>query len=450
MGNNFTVPTNVGGAAYATTINAILNVFDGEKINVKSPLIGAVGDGATDDTAALQLASDALETLGGGKLYFPPGLYMTDGLTAGFNGRVQGAGADVSRLKLRNNANAPVIDLDAEVTSLVFSHLGIDGNKANNATPGPSGNIGITTAGAFPDQPRGVVIKHCRIVDCYSLGIHIYGSECKVLHNTVKDCTGIAVRIESAGTGGSYQSCDNNLVEGNRIDNCASGVYIAGGTDADAGMEGNVVSKNYITSMTNTIDSIGHDGGVAIHHSRFSKVLDNRITDNYGRGIHVWGYCRGSVVRGNTIEDCGVANHTSGLDLGDVGDYDYVVEGNVARGCGGSGVITAPLAHSIIGHNVCANNGQTPGNTETSNGISLIGVVSPAIPQTRIVVIGNRCYDDQGTKTQQYGIREWPSDASSDPQHHSYGIYIGNNVGNNLVGGILLVSNTSTNANNLS
>ena len=38
---------------------------------------GAVGDGTTDDTAAIQAAADALEEAGGGELFFPPGRFRT-------------------------------------------------------------------------------------------------------------------------------------------------------------------------------------------------------------------------------------------------------------------------------------------------------------------------------------------------------------------------------------
>jgi len=37
---------------------------------------GAKGDGSTNDTQAIQSALDAVESYGGGVLYFPPGVYL--------------------------------------------------------------------------------------------------------------------------------------------------------------------------------------------------------------------------------------------------------------------------------------------------------------------------------------------------------------------------------------
>jgi hypothetical protein len=46
--------------------------------NVKA--FGARGDGANDDTSAIQAAGDALPS-SGGAVYFPPGTYMVQGVT---------------------------------------------------------------------------------------------------------------------------------------------------------------------------------------------------------------------------------------------------------------------------------------------------------------------------------------------------------------------------------
>ena len=48
----------------------------GQVFNVKA--YGAKGDGVTDDTAAIQAAINAANSAGGGIVFFPPGIYITD------------------------------------------------------------------------------------------------------------------------------------------------------------------------------------------------------------------------------------------------------------------------------------------------------------------------------------------------------------------------------------
>lgn len=54
---------------------AILRRFDDTKPTVLVTWFGAKGDGATDDTNAINDAVDALAVAGDGSLWFPPGTY---------------------------------------------------------------------------------------------------------------------------------------------------------------------------------------------------------------------------------------------------------------------------------------------------------------------------------------------------------------------------------------
>jgi polygalacturonase len=56
-------------------VNDNFLAVSGAMFNVKDPAYGAVGDGVTDDTAAIQAAINAIDAAGGGVLYFPKGTY---------------------------------------------------------------------------------------------------------------------------------------------------------------------------------------------------------------------------------------------------------------------------------------------------------------------------------------------------------------------------------------
>ena len=59
----------------ATRLEDAVGSIYGIFFNVKSPQFGAVGDGATDDTAAIQAAHDAADAFGGGVVVIPKGIY---------------------------------------------------------------------------------------------------------------------------------------------------------------------------------------------------------------------------------------------------------------------------------------------------------------------------------------------------------------------------------------
>jgi len=100
---------------------------------------GAVGDGVTDDTAAIQAAIDAIEAGGGGTLTIPEGIYIAAGLQIKHKVYLQGAGEAATTLKLKNSANTYLIADTRYVSNVLYSsgpygiyNLTLDGNKANN------------------------------------------------------------------------------------------------------------------------------------------------------------------------------------------------------------------------------------------------------------------------------------------------------------------------------
>lgn len=109
---------------------------------------GAVGDGVTDDTAAIQAAIDAVYAAGGGKVYLPAGTYIVGSSVLLKNKTsVFGDGFNASIVKLKNNANTNVFRTATDPSVyigtgnasigehyLTLSDFGIDGNKANNSS----------------------------------------------------------------------------------------------------------------------------------------------------------------------------------------------------------------------------------------------------------------------------------------------------------------------------
>ena len=153
--------TNPSAWAVGTTVQLVVTA--GQFSDIQTPLqhhldgtynvldYGAVGDGVTDDSAAVRAAFDACRAAGGGVVYFPASTYIvspisnggSNGATPGCafigsNTTVLGDGAGASIIKLKANSsnqcyifhNYTTTGGDVDIT---VRGLTVDGNAANQA-----------------------------------------------------------------------------------------------------------------------------------------------------------------------------------------------------------------------------------------------------------------------------------------------------------------------------
>lgn len=113
---------------------------------------GAVGNGTTDDSTAIQTAINTANTNGGGTVYFPPGTYIAAGLNIYGKIKYLAASLEGTILKLKNGSNTFLMQTNnfpalaaggggsgpgtstGGETLFMLDSLTIDGNKANNGT----------------------------------------------------------------------------------------------------------------------------------------------------------------------------------------------------------------------------------------------------------------------------------------------------------------------------
>lgn len=137
----------------------------GQTINVKNTAYGAEGDGATNDTSAVQAAIDAAGSTKA--VFFPAGTYMVSGLTVGTVAHITGVNGNGSVVKLIAGSNAHVFNTSAATTvKLYFADLLIDGNGGNQTTAGNGIQLDGTTV--LYTKLERVYIK-----DCYDYAIYI-------------------------------------------------------------------------------------------------------------------------------------------------------------------------------------------------------------------------------------------------------------------------------------
>jgi hypothetical protein len=211
--------TNTGTGATARTVKSKLQ----DTVSVKD--FGAAGDGATDDTAAIQAALDANP---GRSVHFPQGTYLisstlTIDVTGGgaYTGIAAFIGAGASQTIIDNRSSGAAIKVTA----------GSGGDFAYNFTVASLRiTSGATTAGSMGielESCRFATIEHVRIDGLDSHGI--YGLSTS---GDFTDTAQILIRqteIESCGGYGIYAASDSGGIQYNwnleqtRVGSCTLG-----------------------------------------------------------------------------------------------------------------------------------------------------------------------------------------------------------------------------------
>lgn len=194
-------------------------------VNVKS--YGAIGNGSTDDAAAIQAAVDAAAAAGGGTVFVPGSYIYSVGDKIVMKTGVHFYCPSHAIIKLASGVNKTVLEGE-NYTSLSggssssgiynFGAIGcvIDGNKANNASPGANEGHGIAFYGhqfIFDDVTVLNTARKC-IAPEYNGSSHnadgvngtVYNSEfirCNEtgIDNEVSDSHYSGIRINGAGSG---------------------------------------------------------------------------------------------------------------------------------------------------------------------------------------------------------------------------------------------------------
>jgi parallel beta-helix repeat protein len=298
--------------------------LSGAFVNVRE--YGALGDGTTDDTAAIQAAIDAMES-DGGTVLVPRGVHIYTAIALRTGVSLHGAPGSV--LKIRDNVSdqndniayyfvrANAVD-DIEIRGITF-----DGNQAENipAVPGGSWVADILTITGdnirvvdctFVDPPDSAImfaqctnsrVSRCRIDNAPDLGIYYNDTSGGDAYNNVID--GNVITRCQYGAIGIKRNASDILVTGNAIRDCGNGITVE-----DFG-SGNHPLRVQIVG--NRLAMIGHSYedaaqvGISVQAAHGSIVADNVVDDVIGVGIGLDG-----------TDDCVVAgNYVRGAATGD-------------------------------------------------------------------------------------------------------------------------------------
>jgi parallel beta-helix repeat protein len=238
--------------------------------------LGARGDGATDDTPALQRALDAAGAVGGTVL-LPAGAYRF-GAALGIRGdRTELLGLGGSRL-------VAATTLDRLIDSNNFSYLHFQGLTIEGAGVQQVGGRGTIH---LDGGSRYCVVSQCRIVDAPGTAIADDGTRNKIVHNIV-DGTGEHGIYSSSGMESVYHG--NHLRRVGRVARATLGCHgislagsrscaVTGNTVEDANGIGIVLrdGSRYCTVRSNAVGA-GTDRHIALGTASDCNIVGNNLS----------------------------------------------------------------------------------------------------------------------------------------------------------------------------
>jgi hypothetical protein len=392
-------------ATGSTTARLLATRF-AEIFNVKD--YGAIGDGTTDDTVAINAAITAAQVTGG-TVFLPLGTYKTtDRLLITKTMQLVGAGwgsiikADsaVTRFlpilvqgvayaaingvvlrdfkvdgSLKGQLDAGLITLNNAIDVLV-DHVWVTGG----GTPGESGTQGVngigTSAGAIGEIGSSGTIQHCLIEATTKSGVNT-STQTKnftVRGNHVRSCTGNTNTPGIQCLGGI-----NISIVGNYVSLCQGiGIYAATtGT-------GPYYNSMYVRIEGNTVYSNGQgtvEGyGIAVRNSAASS-------QQFGRYL----------VRGNIVYSNGVNVSSQGIFV--QSDNNVLVEGNYCYLNSSAGIQVEAAQNVLVTGNHLEDN-----NTSNTANVSGVYIKSAAGATLGSVTVSNNKMTNNAGQHQKYPV----------------------------------------------
>lgn len=380
---------------------------------------GQIDYSGTDPTTVIQSAINALAE--GGLVFVRRGIYpLTGSIVLGQGIHLLGEQGAV--LKVADGSQSslnPFNILEVKGDNVTIENVELDGNSTAN--PNLAGTT-LDPAPANPDMQSGVVvlsgqnpeILNCYVHDTWNAGIWLAAIDGDVDGGEIASC-----QIERTGRSSTDSSSTNQPQSANAVyifglhgltsrsnihdnevaDTYGRGIYLHFDTDS-------IVSNNILSKTPEPSDETA---GIIVDDGTKRIIVRGNQISCYGPGILiVWAGCEDIIVEANNCSD---APNSGGSGSGILIDTStaygqplrtLIIKGNICKGNALFGISVA-ASQTVIEGNICYNNHQSsralPG---IKAGIILSTGQAPLI--SNVSIIGNRCFDDQSTPTQDYGV----------------------------------------------
>lgn len=363
-----------------------------------------VCDGVSDQVQ-IQAALNALQTSGGGSLFFKAGQYIIDAsslpitipsyvniIGEGFSSHIKAVGPNIIGM-FTNKNNSTVGNSNIYIANLrleINQSTGFPSNnnqevlQFNGASWVTVENVYFTNGGVL-FQP---LLTYNSTSTCLTNGNSAY--------NVVRGC-----KFDS--------SCLVSVVF-SQSSHCIATDNICHGYDSPIAILGAwndiLIANNEIYAQSLAGQGIEANNDPGLEAWTDLRIIGNYVHDSFVHGIQITGdsgsaFVDGIVIMGNTITNSG--NHGISIEQNIRG---FIISGNKVNNSFSTGITivcdTALIQNGVIANNIIYNNGQ---GAARPYGIELRTATTPGAIVEHLIIEGNQVYDNQGSPTTTIGIR---------------------------------------------
>lgn len=314
---------------------------------------GATGDGATDDSVAIQ---DAVGAAAGGVVYFPPGTYVGN-FNVEDNTTIvgDGDGCILQSTVLAAGDGSPIIEIRGE--NILVDRVKFDGQQAlqpadgfNDSFDSGAGGVGRAYRAAIKGDGvaysiENLIVRNCTFINIYGGGV--VTEDVDIVH--VTDCVAHDCLFELVFLSQSAGTLTEAVIIGNVVRDIGSGhatVNANGFLTKEyrrvtfSNNQGYNVERNLVKIQggsnivctgniidTNTIDNFA---GIQVSDGAYRFVIANNNVYNCGCGISVnddtVGYS-GTII-GNLIDTTTGTTIGDGIKVADTGSFSHLAVSN--------------------------------------------------------------------------------------------------------------------------
>lgn len=314
---------------------------------------GAIGDGVTDDTSAVQLALAA-----GGVIYFPAGTYKITSfsITPLANSRLIGDGQGISTIKFVSTTTTSKIDFDTTNGNISFENLSIyhDGiaSETCQIIAFFNDNINVKNCEIYSNDASGVdtatnafyfLNADCDNIKVKDCNIHHVNRVILKANASIANVTNVTFdsnHIHDLGEGGVQFNFPSGSISGVKIINNYFDRFYSGTEKifcGGASLKNAVIANNVFTGNANECIHLEEAGeNISITGNNFEAnadgifITDNNVSGTYEKPEQI-------VISGNTFFDASLTRANTGIkgvnDGTGVDEFDaLVISNNTFRG----------------------------------------------------------------------------------------------------------------------